>query len=221
MPAAPPGSRRLRRRRRATSFFTTALAVSLRDGHEYVITLSPGQVTPAPWVNVLANPSFGTVVSENGSAYTWVENAHEFRLTPWYNDPVRDPTGEAFYIRDEETGQFWSPTPGPARGASALRHSARFWLHRFRAHRARHRFRVVDLRGDGRAGEARGFETAQHLRRTAPPLRHRLLRMGAGRFAPQNAPQRPDRCRSQDRRAAGSQFLQYGIPRPHRLPRCQ
>ncbi|MGB8804780.1 MAG: protein ndvB, partial [Chthoniobacterales bacterium] len=89
------------------------------DGHEYVITLSPGQDTPAPWVNVLANPSFGTVVSENGSAYTWFENAHEFRLTPWFNDPVRDLTGEAFYIRDEETGQVWSPTPGPARGASA------------------------------------------------------------------------------------------------------
>jgi cyclic beta-1,2-glucan synthetase len=89
------------------------------DGHEYVITLSPGQVTPAPWVNVLANPSFGTVVSENGGAYTWFENAHEFRLTPWFNDPVRDLTGEAFYIRDEETGEVWSPTPGPARGASA------------------------------------------------------------------------------------------------------
>ncbi len=89
------------------------------DGHEYVITLSPGQVTPAPWVNVLANPSFGSVISENGGAYTWFENAHEFRLTPWFNDPVRDLTGEAFYIRDEETGQVWSPMPGPARGASA------------------------------------------------------------------------------------------------------
>src|SRR5438094_863545 len=89
------------------------------DGHEYVITLHAGQVTPAPWVNVLANPSFGTVISENGGAYTWFENAHEFRLTPWFNDPVRDLTGEALYIRDEETGQVWSPTPGPARGASA------------------------------------------------------------------------------------------------------
>ena len=73
-----------------------------------------GQVTPAPWVNVLANPYFGTVVSESGSAYTWVENCHEFRLTPWNNDPVTDSTGEAFYIRDEQTGQFWSPTPLPA-----------------------------------------------------------------------------------------------------------
>lgn len=95
-----------------------------RDGHEYVITLQPGQMTPAPWVNVLANPYFGTVVSESGAAYTWVENAHEFRLTPWSNDPVQDPTGEALYIRDEQTGQFWSPTPLPARGETpyVIRH---------------------------------------------------------------------------------------------------
>src|SRR4030095_6107350 len=58
------------------------------DGNEYVITLAPDQVTPAPWVNVLANPRFGTVISENGLAYTWHENAHQFRLTPWGNDPV-------------------------------------------------------------------------------------------------------------------------------------
>ena len=83
------------------------------DGREYVIKLLPGQVTPAPWVNVLANPRFGTVVSENGMAYTWAENAHEFRLTPWNNDPVNDLEGEAFYLRDEDTGHFWSPTPKP------------------------------------------------------------------------------------------------------------
>ncbi len=87
-----------------------------RDGHEYVITLGPGVSTPAPWVNVIASPYFGTVVSESGSAYTWIENAHEFRLTPWSNDPVRDTSGEAFYIRDEQTGEYWSPTPSPARG---------------------------------------------------------------------------------------------------------
>ena len=86
------------------------------DGSEYVIRLAHGQDTPAPWVNVLANPHFGTVVSERGSAYTWGENAHEFRLTPWHNDPVSDVGGEAFYLRDEDSGEFWSPTPGPARG---------------------------------------------------------------------------------------------------------
>ncbi len=75
-------------------------------------------MTPAPWVNVLANPHFGSLISESGSASTWSENAHEFRLTPWYNDPVSDLSGEAFYIRDEETGHFWSPTPLPCRTAT-------------------------------------------------------------------------------------------------------
>ncbi|WP_038167533.1 glycoside hydrolase family 94 protein [Thiomonas sp. FB-Cd] len=86
------------------------------DGAEYVITLAQGQMTPAPWANVLANPHFGTVVSESGGAYTWSENAHEFRLTPWHNDPVTDASGEAIYLRDEETGHYWSPMPLPRRG---------------------------------------------------------------------------------------------------------
>ncbi len=83
------------------------------DGREYVL---PGRVdaaTPAPWVNVLANSRLGTVISEAGGSYTWSENAHEFRLTPWHNDPVTDPSGEAWYLRDEETGHVWSPLPQP------------------------------------------------------------------------------------------------------------
>jgi cyclic beta-1,2-glucan synthetase len=91
------------------------------DGREYIIQTGPGQITPAPWSNVLANPHFGSVVSESGSAYTWCENAHEMRLTPWHNDPVSDPTGEALYLRDEDTGYLWSPTPLPARGAGTYR----------------------------------------------------------------------------------------------------
>jgi cellobiose phosphorylase len=86
------------------------------DGREYVINTSRSRSTPAPWVNVLANKNFGTVVSESGSAYTWSENAHEFRLTPWKGDPVSDTSGEALYIRDEETGRFWSASPLPAKG---------------------------------------------------------------------------------------------------------
>ncbi len=98
--------------------FCNGLGGFTPDGREYVVTLEPGQTTPAPWVNVIASPHIGSVMSESGSAYTWVENAHEFRLTPWHNDPLSDSAGEALYIRDEETGAFWSPTPLPARGRS-------------------------------------------------------------------------------------------------------
>jgi len=93
------------------------------DGREYVITTTREKPTPAPWANVLANPHFGTVISESGMAYTWSDNAHEFRLTPWHNDPVSDASGEAFYLRDEESGHFWSPTPLPCgRGSDECRH---------------------------------------------------------------------------------------------------
>jgi cellobiose phosphorylase len=94
------------------------------DGREYVITTTREQATPAPWVNVLANPHFGCVISESGAAYTWHENAHEFRLTPWHNDSVGDASGEAYYLRDEESGHFWSPSalPCPGTGAYATRH---------------------------------------------------------------------------------------------------
>ena len=94
------------------------------DGREYVTMLREGENTPAPWVNVIANPTFGTVVSESGSSYTWSENCHEFRLSPWTNDPVSDVGGEFYYIRDERTGRFWSPTPSPARGSTpyVIRH---------------------------------------------------------------------------------------------------
>jgi len=98
--------------------FCNGLGGFTPDGHEYVVMLEPGQTPPAPWVNVIASPHIGTVVSESGSAYSWVENAHEFRLTTWHNDPLSDSSGEAFYIRDEHTGEFWSPTPLPACGQS-------------------------------------------------------------------------------------------------------
>lgn len=86
-----------------------------KDGKEYVIITTPGKYTPAPWINVLANENFATIVSESGQSYSWLENAHEFRLTPWNNDPVSDLSGEAFYIRDEENGKYWSPAPLPVR----------------------------------------------------------------------------------------------------------
>ncbi len=84
------------------------------DSREYVMTIAPDRPTPAPWSNVIANENFGTVVTESGGMYTWAVNAHEFRLTPWYNDPVSDVSGEAIYIRDDQSGRFWSPAMLPA-----------------------------------------------------------------------------------------------------------
>jgi cellobiose phosphorylase len=89
------------------------------DAREYVITVGQEQRTPVPWSNILANPQFGTVISESGNVYTWCENAHEYRLTPWHNDPVCDSSGEAYYLRDEESGDFWSPAPLPSPGAAS------------------------------------------------------------------------------------------------------
>lgn len=86
-----------------------------KDGREYVIRLRDGISTPAPWINVIANPSFGFQVSESGAGFTWAENSRENKLTPWSNDPVSDPVGEAVYLRDEETGAKWSITPQPIR----------------------------------------------------------------------------------------------------------
>lgn len=96
------------------------------DGKEYIIHLQAGQHTPHPWINVIANPQFGFLVSESGLGSTWAENSGENRLTPWRNDPVTDMPSEAIYLRDEETGQVWSPTPMPA-GADTthvIRHGA-------------------------------------------------------------------------------------------------
>ena len=90
-----------------------------QDGREYIIDLSPGRHTPAPWVNVISNPRLGTVVSESGSAHTWYGNAQLYRLTPWNSDSVGDQSGEVIYIRDESSGRFFSPMPWPRTGGTA------------------------------------------------------------------------------------------------------
>lgn len=85
------------------------------DGREYQIQLTGNSPTPAPWINVIANARFGCQVSAEGAGYTWSENSRENQLSAWSNDPVCDPPGEAFYVRDERSGACWSPTLSPLR----------------------------------------------------------------------------------------------------------
>ncbi|MHC4768366.1 MAG: GH36-type glycosyl hydrolase domain-containing protein, partial [Planctomycetota bacterium] len=95
--------------------FFNGLGGFTRDGREYVTILGKGQWTPAPWINVVANPGFGFQVSESGSGSTWSINSRENKLTPWSNDPVSDPPGETIYVRDEDSGLLWGPTCLPIR----------------------------------------------------------------------------------------------------------
>ena len=106
------------------------------DGREYAIYLGPDMHTPAPWINVIANPTFGALVSETGAGFTWQGNSQRNRLTSWPNDPVMDPPSEAIYIRDEETGAFWTPTPSPIRERIAYRtrHGAGYTIFEHNSH---------------------------------------------------------------------------------------
>jgi cyclic beta-1,2-glucan synthetase len=99
--------------------FFNGLGGFTESGREYVTVLGPGQLTPAPWINVIANPDFGFQVSAEGGGYAWSVNSREHQLTPWSNDPVTDRPGQALYIRDEENGDVWSPTALPIRDEAA------------------------------------------------------------------------------------------------------
>ena len=115
MLAAPPPSRPLG----ATPELFNGFGGFAEDGREYVVVLGPGQTTPAPWINVIANPGFGFLVSAEGSGFTWAGNSRQNQLTPWSNDPVGNRTGEAFYLHDEAAGVLWCPTAAPVRDPAA------------------------------------------------------------------------------------------------------
>ncbi|SEI89507.1 cyclic beta-1,2-glucan synthetase [Azotobacter beijerinckii] len=116
--------------------FFNGLGGFARDGREYVTILEAGGTTPAPWINVIANPGFGFQVSAEGSGYTWAENSRENQLTPWSNDPVGDPPGEALYVRDEVTGALWCATALPIRddGTYIARHGHGYSRFEHQAH---------------------------------------------------------------------------------------
>ncbi len=107
--------------------FFNGLGGFTEDGKEYVTILAPGQSTPAPWINVIANPDFGFQVAAEGSGFSWSVNSRENQLTPWSNDPVSDRPGEAFYVRDNGTGEVWSPTASPIRDVTATYEARHGW----------------------------------------------------------------------------------------------
>ncbi|HEY2465029.1 MAG TPA: hypothetical protein VGI32_13305 [Steroidobacteraceae bacterium] len=131
-PQEPPGAARLRRENSGEDLRTHAphLVPPLEyfnglggfdaGAREYVVVLDDGQWTPAPWVNVIANPQFGCLVSADGSGSTWSLNAQQNQITPWCNDPVSNTPAEAIYIRDEDSGDLWSAGPLPIRERSSV-----------------------------------------------------------------------------------------------------
>ncbi len=120
-PAAPPAAVVLSEATEPLRFWNGIGGFS-EDSSEYVIRLdatpSGPRLPPLPWSNVIANEQAGFLVTESGAGYTWSENSRENRLTPWSNDPVADPHGEALYVRDEDAGVYWSPLPGPTPAAA-------------------------------------------------------------------------------------------------------
>ena len=115
-PASPPP---VAEPPRPNAEFFNGLGGFEAGGLEYATRLGAGQWTPAPWINVIANPSFGFQTSVEGAGYTWSDNSRENQLTPWSNDPVGDRPGEVIYVRDEDDGTLWGPTALPIRDAAA------------------------------------------------------------------------------------------------------
>ena len=154
------------------------------DGREYVIKIdgTPAggpALPPAPWTNVLANPGFGCLVTEAGLGYSWAGNSQMNRLTPWSNDPGSDPPSEVIYLRDEETGEVWTPTPLPCgpRAAVTVRHGQGFTRY---THVSRKLDQdVLRARPDRRPGQAGVPHPAKQRRQVAPPVGDFLCRMGA------------------------------------------
>lgn len=122
------------------------------DGHEYIIEMDRDARPEAPWINVMANPGFGMLVSEQGSGFTWHGNSQRNRLTAWSNDPVIDPASEAVYIRDEQTGQFWTPTAQPIHTDEPyrVRHGAGYTVFEHNSHAIEQRMTMfVPVAEDG------------------------------------------------------------------------
>ena len=215
-------ARRCRRRGRTAGarVLQRAWRLCRRTGGNMSRSSGPGQSTPAPWINVIANPDFGFQVATEGGGYTWSVNSRENQLTPWSNDPVSDRPGEVFYLRDDDTGELWCPTALPIRDDAAhLRRAAWLGLQPLRACRARHRRRSAAVRAARRSDQDLAPDAAQHLRPHAAPVGDRLCGMGAWPIAHRLGAVRDDRDRSRDRRAVRAQSVERRVRIARRLRR--
>lgn len=159
--------------------FFNGLGGFAREGREYVTVLNEGQWTPAPWMNVIANEhEFGFQVTESGGGYTWSVNSRENRLTPWSNDTVSDPPGEIFYLRDEETGTVWTPTPLPMRETEpyVIRHGQGYTIFEHISHGlAQELMLFVSMEASVKISILRLRNTTERRRRISVTAYHELV----------------------------------------------
>ncbi len=180
------------------TMFGNGLGGFTDGGRTYTIALDGAEETPMPWANVIANAAFGTIVTASGAAHTWAGNSRENRLTPFANDPIGDPTGEALFVRDDDTGESWSPTPGPMARTAAdrLRRSPHGRRDALLAHDPRHRARARRFRRYRRSRPVLPAHADQRRTRGSHAQRLRLQRVGARAASRRRPPARRHRNRS-------------------------
>lgn len=166
---------------------------------DYRMRVTGSTLPPAPWANVIANAAGGFVVTERGGGFTWAGSSYFFRLTPWFNDPVSDPLGEALYLRDEATGEFWGATPAPVRGgigydvehqpgATHFRHvHAGIATHLTVGMAGEDPVKLTVLRVTNRGPEARRLSVTSYVEWTLGAVREQTLHRVATRFDPARA----------------------------------
>ena len=197
--------------------FFNGLGGFAEDGREYATVLGPGQATPAPWINVIANPVFGFQVSADGGGFTWSVNSREHQLTPWSNDPIGDRPGEVFYLRDDDSGDLWCPTALPIRDNTAT-YAARHGWGYSRFEHAAHGIaaELLQVRSGRRSDKALAADAPEHVAPYAAPFADRLRRMGTGSIARSLRTVRDDRDRSRHRHDVRAQSMACRL----RIARC-
>ena len=192
--------------------FFNGLGGFASGGKEYVTILGPGQSTPAPWINVIANATFGFQTSTEGGGYTWSANSRENQLTPWSNDPVSDPQGEVFYLRDDRDQRRLEPDGAshPRRLGSLCRLS-RAGLQPLRAHYAWHRRQPPSVRARRRINQDIAPAVDQQIKPDPLSQRDRLCRMGARPVESRIARIYRNRDRRHDRRNLCAQSLRIRL----------